>query len=390
VTALEIAPPGASAPLGATAGDDGANFSVFSRDASRIDLLLFGNADATEPSHVIPLHPQAHRTYHYWHAFVPGIGSGRSMATGRQGGMRRTGASGSTPTNCSSILVSARSPCRAPTIAQWAASPAAPSRPLGRPFAETIIHELNVLGFTRHPSSGVTPEKRGTYAGLIEKIPYLTDLRITAVELLPIFEFDAQDAPAGLTNYWGYQPVSFFAPHHAYSSRRDALSAIDEFRDMVKGLHSAGLEVILDVVFNPTSEGGADGPTICYRGFVNDTYYILRDDKSNYADYTGCGNILSANQPTVRRLIQDSLRYWVIEMHVDGFRFDLASILSPDESGQPVPNPPMLWDIESDPLLAGTKLIAEAWDAAGLYQVGAFAGRRLAGMERPLPTAASR
>jgi glycogen operon protein len=175
-------------------------------------------------------------------------------------------------------------------------------------------------------------------------------------------------------NYWGYQPISFFAPHHAYSSRPGPLAVVDEFRDMVKALHRAGIEVILDVVYNHTTEGGADGPTLCYRGLANDFYYILEPDRSRYADYTGCGNTLNANQPIVRRLIQDSLRYWVTEMHVDGFRFDLASILSRDESGNPLPNPPVLWDIESDPLLAGTKLIAEAWDAAGLYQVGRFVG----------------
>jgi glycogen operon protein len=175
-------------------------------------------------------------------------------------------------------------------------------------------------------------------------------------------------------NYWGYQPISFFAPHHAYSSRKLPLAVLDEFRDMVKAFHRAGIEVILDVVYNHTTEGGTAGPTLCYRGLANDVYYILQPDRSRYADYTGCGNTLNANQPIVRRLIQDSLRYWVTEMHVDGFRFDLASILSRDESGHPLPSPPVLWDIESDPLLAGTKLIAEAWDAAGLYQVGSFAG----------------
>jgi isoamylase len=248
--------------------------------------------------------------------------------------------------------------------------------PLNRPFAETVIYELHVAGFTRHPSSGVPSAKRGTYAGLIEKIPYLKDLGVTAVELLPVFQFDAQDAPIGRVNYWGYQPVSFFAPHHAHSSQKNPLAVLDEFRDMVKALHRAGLEVILDVVFNHTTEGGLTGPTLCYRGLANDTYYILEKDKSRYADYTGCGNTLNANQPIVRRLIQDSLRYWVTQMHVDGFRFDLASILSRDENGHPLPNPPVLWDIESDPLLAGTKLIAEAWDAAGLYQVGSFIGDR--------------
>ena len=191
-----------------------------------------------------------------------------------------------------------------------------------------------------------------------------------------MFQFDSQDCPPGKTNYWGYAPVSVFAPHRAYSSQKNALATLDEFRDMVKALHRAGLEVILDVVFNHTTEGGQTGPTFCYRALANDMYYILERDKSRYADYAGCGNTLNANQSIVRRMIQDSLRYWVSRMHVDGFRFDLASILSRDEEGRLLPNPPVLWDIESDPLLAGTKLIAEAWDAAGLYQVGSFIGDR--------------
>src|SRR5262249_62005700 len=169
--------------------------------------------------------------------------------------------------------------------------------------------------------------------------------------------------PAGKTKYWGYEAVSFFAPHQAYSSQKKPLAVLDEFRDMVKALHRAGLEVILDVVFNHTTEGGLTGPTLSYRGLANDVYYILEKDKSHYADYTGCGNTFNANQPIVRRLIQDSLRYWVTQMHVDGFRFDLASILSRDEEGPPLPNPPLLWVIESDPLLAGPHLISEAWDA---------------------------
>ena len=259
-------------------------------------------------------------------------------------------------------------------------------RPLGRPLAEIVIYELHVRGFTRHPSSGVR-WREGRHLRRIDREDPVSrrTLGVTAVELLPVFQFDADDAPPGRVNYWGYQPVSFFAPHHAYSSRHDPLGVLDEFRDMVKALHRAGIEVILDVVFNHTTEGGADGPTLCYRGLANDVYYILEPDRSRYADYTGCGNTLNANQPIVRRLIQDSLRYWVTEMHVDGFRFDLASILSRGEQGQPLPNPPVLWDIESDPMLAGTKLIAEAWDAAGLYQVGSFVGDTLAGVERPVP-----
>src|SRR5271156_5750763 len=229
-------------------------------------------------------------------------------------------------------------------------------------------------GFTRHPSSGVAPANRGTYAGLMAKIPYLQDLGVSAVELLPVFAFDEQDGPPGLGNYWGYQPLSFFSPHDGYSSRSDPLGALDEFRDMVKALHRAGIEVILDVVYNHTAEGDEHGPTICYRGLANGNYYILSEDKTRYADFTGCGNTLNANDPIVRRQILDSLRYWVSEMHVDGFRFDLASILSRDQDGRPMTSPPILWDIESDPVLVNTKLIAEAWDAAGLYQVGSFVG----------------
>ncbi|MBV8891832.1 MAG: glycogen debranching enzyme, partial [Acidobacteria bacterium] len=196
----------------------------------------------------------------------------------------------------------------------------------------------------------------------------------TAVQLLPVFQFDRQDCPPGLVNYWGYSPVSFFAPHAGYSSRKDPLGPVDEFRDLVKALHRAGIEVILDVVYNHTAEGNADGPTICFRGLANEIYYILDNDRTQYANYSGTGNTLNANQSIVRRMIVDSLRYWVAEMHVDGFRFDLASILARDETGRPLENPPVLWDIESDPVLAGTKLIAEAWDAAGLYQVGTFIG----------------
>jgi glycogen operon protein len=245
---------------------------------------------------------------------------------------------------------------------------------LKRSTSRTVIYEMHVRGFTRHPNSSVADNLRGTYAGLIEKIPYLQQLGITAVELLPIFQFDPQDAPPGRVNYWGYAPVSFFAPHAGYSSRRDPLGPVVEFRDMVKALHRAGIEIILDVVFNHTAEGDQNGPTISFRGLDNTTYYLLEPDHSRYANYSGTGNTLNANHPIVRRMIVDSLRYWVHEMHVDGFRFDLASILSRDSSGQPMLDPPVLWDIESDPTLAGTKMIAEAWDAGGLYQVGSFAG----------------
>jgi len=386
---------GASAPLGPTVLPGGVNFSVFSKHAVLLELLLFDDENATGPARIIPLEANRHRTYHYWHAFVPYVQPGQVYAYRAHGPfdpdrglwfdpekvlLDPYGLAVAVPDSYDrwaaarrgdNVAVGMKSVVADPGRYDWQGD-----RPLQRPFTDTLIYELHVGAFTRHPNSGVAAEKRGTYAGLLEKIPYLKDLGVTAVELLPVFQFDAQDCPPGKTNYWGYAPVSFFAPHQAYSSRRNALAALDEFRDMVKAFHRAGLEVILDVVFNHTTEGGRTGPMLCFRGLANDLYYILEKDKSRYADYTGCGNTLNANQSIVRRLIQDSLRYWVSEMHVDGFRFDLASILSRDEEGRPLPNPPVLWDIESDPLLAGTKLIAEAWDAAGLYQVGSFIGDR--------------
>jgi glycogen operon protein len=385
--------PGLSYPLGATLQSVGANFSLFSRSASRVELLFFDQADDARPSRIVELDPDTQRTYHYWHAFVPGVKAGQLYGYRVHGpsdparGMRFEpakvlldpyGRGVVVPPKYSREAAARPGDNAATAMRSVVADPSAydweGDTPLRLPSSRTIIYEMHVRGFTRHPSSGVALAKRGTYAGLIEKIPYLQDLGITAVELLPVFQFDAQDCPAGKTNYWGYAPISFFAPHAAYSSRQDTLGPLREFRDMVKALHRAGLEVILDVVFNHTAEGNENGPTLCFRGVENEAYYILERDRSRYANYTGTGNTLNANHPIVRRLILDSLRYWVGEMHVDGFRFDLASILTRDANGHVLPNPPVLWDLESDPLLAGTKLIAEAWDAAGLYQVGSFVG----------------
>jgi glycogen operon protein len=384
---------GSSSPLGAVPGLAGTNFSLFSRYATGVELLLFDRVDDPRAARAIRLDPAANRTYHYWHVFVPGVKSGQLYGyrvagpADPESGMRFDPAkvlldpygrgvalpatySRDAATRAGENLATAMKSVVVDTSAyDWEGDV-----PLRRPSAQTIVYEMHVRGFTRHPSSGVADEKRGTFAGVIEKIPYLQQLGITAVELLPVFQFDAQDCPPGKVNYWGYAPVSFFAPHQPYSSRRDPLGPIDEFRDMVKALHRAGIEVILDVVFNHTAEGDQGGPTLCFRGLDNRAYYILADGDSRYANYSGTGNTLNANHSVVRRMIVDSLRYWVETMHVDGFRFDLASILTRDPSGRPLPNPPILWDIESDAALAGTKLIAEAWDAAGLYQVGSFVG----------------
>jgi glycogen operon protein len=384
---------GRSSPLGATLCSNGANFSLYSRDATRIELLFFDREDDARPSHVVALDSRTNRTYHYWHTFVPGIQPGqlygyrvygqydpsrgwrfdadkvlldpyaRRICVPKSYSREAAQTKGdNAATAMKSVVVDSR-------LYDWEGD-----KPLKRPPSQTIIYETHLKGFTRHPNSGVSEKTRGTYRGLIEKIPYLQDLGITAVELLPVFQFDSQDCPPGLVNYWGYAPVSFFAPHQAYSSQQDPLGPVDEFRDMVKSLHRAEIEVILDVVFNHTAEGDESGPTLGFRGIDNNAYYVLERDRSRYANYSGTGNTLNANNPIVRRMIVDSLRYWVEEMHVDGFRFDLASILARDESGRVMSSPPVLWDIESDPVLAGTKMIAEAWDAAGLYQVGSFVG----------------
>ena len=284
--------------MGATVSRQGANFSVYSKHATGIELLLFDRADDARPSSVIRIDPATNRTYHYWHVFVPGVKAGQIYGYRVSGtfdpssGMRFDdrkllldpyGLAVAVPQNYSrdaarqkgdNTATAMKSVVADPSVYDWEGD-----TPLHRPSSRTIIYEMHVRGFTRHPSSGVAENKRGTFAGLIEKIPYLHELGVTAVELMPVFQFDPQDAPPGRVNYWGYAPVSFFAPHQAYSSRQDPLGPLDEFRDMVKALHRAGIEVILDVVFNHTAEGDHNGPTLSFRGLDNSTYYILDQDR---------------------------------------------------------------------------------------------------------------
>ena len=392
-TATSVESVGRSFPPGATVLPGGVNFSLFSHSATAVDLLFFDRLDDAQPARVIAIGPGENCTNHYWHVFVPGVKPGQVYGYRVYGqfnpanGMRFDpdkvlldpyGRSVGVPRNYSREAACVRGKNFAMAMKSVVVNPHEydweGDTPLHHPSSRTVIYEMHVRGFTRHPSFNVSDTTRGTYAGLIKKIPYLQGLGITAVELMPVFQFDAQDAPPGRVNYWGYSPVSFFAPHSHYSSRRDPLGPVDEFRDMVKALHLAGIEVILDVVFNHTAEGDDRGPTLSFRGLDNRTYYILEHDRSRYSNYSGTGNTLNGNNPIVRRLIMDSLHYWVEEMHVDGFRFDLASVLGRDEFGNLLPSPPVLWDIDSDPCLAGTKLIAEPWDAAGLYQVGSFIG----------------
>ncbi len=379
-------------PLGATVCADGTNFSILSASACGMQLVLFDRVNDGVAARTVTLDPVRNRTSHYWHVFLPGIKPGQlygfradgpcDPAAGQRfdsekvlidpyGKVVSVGHGYSRAAACmpgDNASTSMKSVVADLSRFDWEGD-----RPINRLFRNTVIYELHVAGFTRHPSSGVTAANRGTYLGVIEKIPYLQSLGITAVELLPVFQFDCADAPSGLINYWGYDPVSFFAPHLAYSTDTDKpLACLDEFRTMVKALHRAGIEVILDVVYNHTAEGDEHGPTLCFRGLENNFYYILEGDRAHYADFTGTGNTLKSNHSVVKRLILDSLKYWVSEMHVDGFRFDLASIFSRGDSGAPELNAPIIWEIDSEPVLAGTKLIAEAWDSGGLYQVGSF------------------
>ena len=390
--------PGQSYPLGATVYPDGVNFSIFSRHAEKIELLLFDGLNDPQPTQIVFIDPESNRTYNFWHVFVQGLKAGQVYAYRAYGpnlpekGLRfdpskvlldpyakaivgysiydRQAAMEPGKDNCDKAL---RGVVVDPSTYDWEND-----QPLRRPYASSVIYEMHIGGFTRHPNSGIAPQKRGTFAGAIEKIPYLKNLGITPVELLPGHYFDPEAAPAGLTNYWGYNTINFFAPHRDYSSNKDPLGPLDEFRNLVKAMHRAGMEVILDVVFNHTAEGNENGPTLSFRGLDNPVYYILEPgDPAAYTNYSGCGNTFKGNHPIGGRLILDSLRYWVSEMHVDGFRFDLATVLSRGVEGLPISQKAamttnILWEIESDPELAGTKLIAEAWDAAGLYGVGGF------------------
>jgi glycogen operon protein len=251
----------------------------------------------------------------------------------------------------------------------------AEDHPLQLPLEDLVIYEMHVRGFTAHESSGI--HSKGTFAGVVEKIPHLKKLGINCVELMPVFEFDefenSRPGPTGgrLMNYWGYSTVGFFAPKAGYARTGAWGMQADEFKTMVQQLHRHGIEVMLDVVFNHTAEGNEHGPTISFRGIDNQTYYMLTPD-GGYLNFSGCGNTVNCNNPVVRGMVLDCLRYWASEYHIDGFRFDLASILGRDPWGAPMSNPPLIEQLAFDPILANCKLIAEAWDPGGLYQVGSF------------------
>ncbi len=390
-------------PLGASPRDGGVNFALYSEHATAVELLLYARAGDAQPAQVIRLEHRQHRAVNTWHVFVGGIGHGQLYAWRVHGPWdpargHRFDATKELLDPYARLIVprtpddgvsdpGAHGAARGGRFLGVVVDPSGfdwrETEPIRLRPTERIIYEMHVAGFTRHPSAGA--EKPGTFDALIAKIPYLVDLGVTTVELLPISAFDPH-APdrknprtgEALRDFWGYNPIGFFAPHHAYLDRAERRAdAVRALQELVRALHAAGLEVFLDVVFNHTGEHDLDGPTHSLRGIDNATYYLVRQDGSGrYEDFTGCGNTLRCGHPAVRRLILDSLRYWTSVFHVDGFRFDLASVLSRDEAGRPVEEPPLLWEIEGDPVLEHTTLIAEAWDASGLYQVGRFPGER--------------
>ena len=392
---------GRTHPLGATPDKQGINFSIFSEHALCVTLLLFEKHDDLKPIKIIELDPKINKTFHIWHIYVEGLKPGIAYAYRIDGSQDLHGSGHRF--NKNKVLVDPYANSNSDVL--WNRMDALGTkdnlttsmrsvvvdlcdydwegdRPLNRRMNETIIYEMHVRGFTKSPSSGC--KYKGAYAGIIEKIPYLKELGITAVELLPVFDFDEKETLREVNgqkqkNYWGYDPHSFFAPEVSYCYAPEERSPIREFRDMVKALHKAGIEVILDVVFNHTSEGNHQGPTINFRGIDNSTYYhLVPFDKQYYMDYSGCGNTLNCNHPMMDKFIVECLEFWVREMHVDGFRFDEGSILARDQNGNPMAQPPVIWHIETSGTLAGSKLIAEAWDAAGLYQIGYFPGYRCA------------
>ena len=402
--------PGTPLPLGAHPLKDGIQFSIFSRNATAVSLVLFGSDERDTEYLEIALDPLTNKTGDIWHILVEGI-PGRLLYGYRVDGpyapergfrfnrnklildpYARAVTGNRTWDFTQALGYDPASPLEDLSFSEVDSMPHMPrcivpgpaTGPLHRAFRnpdrDCIIYELHVKGYTVHGSSRV--KNPGTFRGLTEKIPYLKQLGVTAVELMPVQEFDENDntnvnprTGERLKNFWGYNTIAFFAPKGSYSASGRMGEQVMEFKEMARAFHDAGMEIILDVVFNHTAEGDETGPTLSFRGIDNSIYYILKEDKRGYMNFSGCGNTFNCNHPLVRDFILDVLRYWVMEMHVDGFRFDLASILGRDQSGSIMSNPPLIEIIGEDPILRNTRIIAEAWDAAGAYQVGEFPGR---------------
>ena len=405
---------GKAMPLGASVFPEGVNFAVFSKNATAVTLIIFETPQMDSPRQEIPLDKKKNKTGNIWHCFIRGLKAGVFYLYRADGPYHPDKGQRFNPNKtlidpyakavtdisnwdygkCSGFIHD--KPGRDLTFSNQDDIENQPrcividdkfdwqgDAPLNYPLRFSVIYETHVKGLTAHPNSGV--KHPGTYRGVIEIIPYLKDLGITSIEFLPLQEFNENEYPRlnprtgnKLTNYWGYSTVAFFAPKGSFAADGTSGEQVNEFKEMVRELHKAGIEVILDIVFNHTAEGNEQGPTFSFRGFDNSIYYMLCKNKRYYQNFSGCGNTVNCNHPVVRALIMDCLRYWVMEMHVDGFRFDLGSILGRDQSGRIMENPPTLESIAEDPVLSSTKIIAEAWDAGGAYQVGWFPGGRWA------------
>lgn len=408
---------GSPYPLGANFTGTGVNFAVFSRNGTRVLLDIYAHEDDSEPCSIIDLKPETNRTGDIWHVFVEGLNPGAlylyqvdgpfepeqghrynlsqllfdpyAKALTKESVFKNLPPNYKTPVNKTDIELSESRKNQLYKFPKcvviddksfdWEGD-----HPINRPLSESIIYETHVKGFTAGEGSNV--ENPGTYAGFVEKIPYLKELGITAVELLPVFQFDEYEnnnvnprTGERMKNYWGYSTVSFFAPKTTYAADLTPGAVVNEFKTLVKEMHKAGIEVILDVVFNHTAEGNEHGITLNFRGFDNDIYYILvSNHKQYYMNYSGCGNTVNCNHPVIRNFILECLRFWVLEYHIDGFRFDLASILTRSQEGYVLNFPPLTNEISEDPVLRDTKIIAEPWDAGGAYQLGCFPGGRWA------------
>jgi glycogen operon protein len=412
---VELSPltikPGKPYPLGATPDGGSVHFGLVSRNATGIWLLIFDDPEARQPNFEFYLDPANHRTGDVWHCDIYGLGAGALYLYRVEGpfapekGLRfnphrpvldpyARALTGSFQWNLRDALgYDKNSEKQDLSLNTHDGAEGFPKcivmddtfdwqgdRPLNYPLKDCIIYEGHVKGLSAHP--GASAAHGGTYRGVIEMIPYLKELGITSLELLPVHEFDTYEfdrtnpeTGEALTNYWGYNTIAFFAPKGAYSSSGALGEQVTEFKEMVRSLHAAGIEVILDVVFNHTGEGNELGPTLSFRGIDNPTYYMLEENRRYYRNFSGTGNTMNCNNPVMRTFITECLHYWVVDMHIDGFRFDLGSILGRDEQGNMLPYAPILERIAEDPILVNTKIIAEAWDAGGAYQVGGFQGR---------------
>jgi glycogen operon protein len=389
-----LSEPGHPLPFGAYITGRGVQFSIFSRNATTVRVLLFNEPDDTEPDEVYTLDPQQNRTGDIWHIQIHGLKTGQLYLYQADGPQDPDNGHRFAP-EAWLIDPYAKALTQERPWTGWKRELTPKcvvvndyfdwqgDKPINYPLRDCVIYETHLAGLSRHPSA--RSPVPGTYKGVIELIPYFQDLGISSLEFLPVQEFNPDELvrtnpESGklLTNYWGYSTVGFFAPACQYSASGCRGEQVREFKEMVRELHKAGIEVILDIVFNHTAEGNEEGPTYSFRGLDNSIYYILDEGRRGYKNYSGCGNTMNCNHPILRSFILDCLRYWVMEMHVDGFRFDLGSILGRDGTGKLLENPPIIEHIAEDPILRNTKLIAEAWDAAGAYQVGSFPGGRWA------------